>query len=39
MGRGRRFFPNGMTPATVKLVESNVMRFGSVALVFQPVNK
>lgn len=38
MGRGRRFFPEGMTPTTVKLVESNMLSFGSLALVFQPIN-
>jgi dihydrofolate reductase len=39
MGRGRRFFPEGMPPTTVKLVESRMLSFGSLALVFQPDNK
>jgi dihydrofolate reductase len=39
MGRGRQFFPQGMPPATVKLVESTMLSFGSLALVCQPVNK
>jgi dihydrofolate reductase len=39
MGRGRQFFPQGMPPTTVKLVESTMLSFGSLALVFQPVNK
>lgn len=38
MGRGRRFFPDG-TPATgMKLVESKLLDFGSLALVFQPAD-
>jgi dihydrofolate reductase len=39
VGRGRRFFPDGMPPTTVKLVESKLLSFGSIALVFQPNNK
>ena len=39
MGRGRRFFPDGTPPTKLKLVESNVLSFGSIALVFQPDNK
>ncbi len=36
MGRGRRFFPDGTPPTKLKLVESNLLSFGSIALVFQP---
>lgn len=39
VGRGRRFFPDGMPPTTVKLVESKLLSFGSIALVLQPNNK
>ncbi len=39
MGRGRRFFADGTPPTTLKLVESKLMSFGSVALVFQPADK
>jgi dihydrofolate reductase len=39
MGKGRRFFPDGMPPTTIKLVESKLLSFGSLALVFQPNNK
>jgi dihydrofolate reductase len=39
MGRGRRFFPDGTPPTKLKLVESNLLSFGSIALVFQPDNK
>src|SRR3954447_16636163 len=39
MGMGRRFFPDG-TPATkLKLVESKTLRFGSLALIYQPANE
>jgi dihydrofolate reductase len=38
VGRGRRFFPDGMPPTTVKLVESNLLSFGSMALIFHPNN-
>jgi dihydrofolate reductase len=36
MGRGRRFFPDGTPPTKLRLVESKVLSFGSLALVFQP---
>jgi dihydrofolate reductase len=39
MGRGRRFFPEGIMPAAMKLVESNLLDFGSLALVFRPVSQ
>jgi dihydrofolate reductase len=39
MGRGRRFFPEGMPSTKVRLVESKTLSFGSLALIFQPVNK
>lgn len=38
MGKGKRFFPEGMPPTTIKLVESQVLSFGSMALVFQPTD-
>ena len=36
MGRGRQFFPEGTPPTTLKLVESTLLDFGSLALVFRP---
>lgn len=36
MGKGRRFFPEGILPTGVRLVESTLLSFGSLALVFQP---
>ena len=39
MGSGKRFFPEGTPPTTLKLVESKVLSFGSLALVYQPVDK
>ena len=39
MGRGRRFFPDGTPPTPLKLVESQMQSFGSLALVYQPANK
>jgi dihydrofolate reductase len=39
MGTGRRFFAEGTPPTTMKLVESKMLSFGSLALVFQPANK
>ena len=39
MGRGRRFFPDGTPPSEMKLVESKLLSFGSLALVFQPADK
>ncbi len=39
MGRGRRFFPDGTPPTNLKLVESILLPFGSIALVFQPDTK
>lgn len=39
MGSGRRFFPDGTPPSSMKLVESKLLSFGSIALVFQPADK
>jgi dihydrofolate reductase len=39
MGRGRRFFPDGTPPTKLRLVESKMLSFGSLALVYQPANK
>jgi dihydrofolate reductase len=39
MGSGRRIFPDGTPPTTLKLVESKLLSFGSQALVFQPADK
>jgi len=39
MGRGRRFFPDGTPPTSLKLVESKTLSFGSLALVYQPTDK
>jgi dihydrofolate reductase len=39
MGRGRRFFPDGTPPTTLRLVESKTLSFGSLALVYQPDKK
>lgn len=39
MGSGRRFFPDGTPPTTLKLVESKLLSFGSLALIFRPVDK
>ena len=39
MGTGRRFFPDGTPPTELKLVESRLLSFGSLALVFQPASK
>jgi dihydrofolate reductase len=36
MGRGRRFFPEGMPSAKLKLVESKALSSGTLALVYQP---
>ncbi|MBA3874393.1 MAG: dihydrofolate reductase family protein, partial [Anaerolineae bacterium] len=36
MGRGKRFFPEGTPPTTLKLVESRTLSFGSLALIYQP---
>lgn len=36
MGRGRRFFPDGTPPTKLRLVESRVLDFGSMALIFRP---
>jgi dihydrofolate reductase len=35
MGRGRRFFPEGMPSAKLKLVESKALSSGTLALVYQ----
>ena len=37
MGRGRRFFPEGMPPTKLRLVESKALGCGSLALVYRPV--
>ncbi len=39
MGRGRRFFPEGTPMTKLRLVESQTLGFGSLALIYQPVNK
>ncbi|HZD56973.1 MAG TPA: dihydrofolate reductase family protein [Anaerolineales bacterium] len=39
MGRGRRFFPDGMPPTKLKLVEIKALGFESLALAYQPANK
>jgi len=39
MGRGRRFFPDGTPPTTLKLVEGKTLGFGSLALVFRPADE
>lgn len=39
MGRGRRIFPDGTPPTTLELVESKLLSFGSLALVFRPVDQ
>lgn len=37
MGRGRRFFPDGMPPTKLRLVESTALDSGTLALVYRPV--
>jgi len=39
MGRGRRFFPDGTPQTKLRLVESKMLSFGSLALTYQPDNK
>ena len=39
MGRGRRFFPEGTPPTKLRLVESKMLSFGALALIYQPDNK
>lgn len=39
MGTGRRIFPDGTPPTSMTLVESNLLSFGSLALVFRPASK
>lgn len=39
MGSGRRFFPVGTPPTTLRLVESKTLSSGSLALVYQPDKK
>jgi dihydrofolate reductase len=39
MGRGRRFFPDGTPPTKLRLVESKMISFGTLALIYQPANK
>lgn len=36
MGRGRRFFPDGMAPTKLTLVESKALPSGTLALVYRP---
>ena len=38
MGRGRRLFPDGTPPTTLRLVESKALDCGSLALVYRPDN-
>ena len=39
MGSGRRFFPDGMPPTKLRLVESKTLSSGSLAVAYQPVNE
>jgi dihydrofolate reductase len=39
MGKGRRFFTDGMPPTKLRLVESKTLRNGVLALTYQPDNK
>jgi len=39
MGRGRRFFPDGTPQIKLKLVESKTLGSGTLALIYQPVDK
>ena len=39
MGRGRRFFPDGTPPTMLRLVESQRLSFGTLALIYQPDTK
>ncbi len=39
MGRGRRFFTDGMPPTKLRLVESKTLSLGVLALTYQPDNK
>ena len=39
MGRGRRFFPDGTPPTQLRLVESKMISFGTLALTYQPDKK
>lgn len=39
MGSGRHFFSDGTPPTALKLVESKMLSFGSLALVYQPVER
>jgi hypothetical protein len=36
MGRGRRFFPDGMPQTKLRLVESAALGSGTLALVYRP---
>jgi dihydrofolate reductase len=38
MGRGRRFFAEGMAMSKLRLVESKTLHSGTLALIYQPVN-
>jgi dihydrofolate reductase len=39
MGKGRRFFPDGTPQTKLRLVESKMLSFGSLALTYQPDKK
>ena len=39
MGRGRRFFPEGTPPTKLRLVESKMISFETLALIYQPDKK
>jgi dihydrofolate reductase len=39
MGKGRRFFTDGMPQTTLRLVESKTLSFGVLALTYQPDKK
>lgn len=39
MGRGRRFFPDGTPPTKLRLVSSELIGGGTLALIYQPDNK
>jgi len=36
MGSGRRFFPDGTPPTALRLIESKVLSFEALALIYQP---
>ncbi len=39
MGRGRRFFPDGTAQTKLRLVSSEIISGGTLALIYQPDNK